>query len=292
MTATDTTHSGNGGQTASGSTSPITVTGLTNGDSYTFTVTATNAIGTGPASGASSPVTPVTVPGAPDRMSRATRGQHLGQRQLHRAASNGGSAITGYTVTATDPTTPANGGQTATGTTSPITVTGLTNGDSYTFTVTATNGVGTGAGLGRVQRGHAGHRARRTDRGLRLGRPGPGQRQLHGAGLQRRVGHHRLHRDGDRHHHQRPTAARRPRARPARSTSRASPTVTPTPSPSRPPTPSGPGRPRRASSPVTPEATVPGAPDRGHRHGGERLGQRQLHGARPPTAGPPSPATR
>ena len=47
-----------GGFTASGASSPLTVTGLTNGTSYTFTVTATNAIGTGPASAASSPVTP------------------------------------------------------------------------------------------------------------------------------------------------------------------------------------------------------------------------------------------
>jgi len=47
-----------GGITASGAASPITVTGLTNGTSYTFTVTATNAIGTGPASSASNAVTP------------------------------------------------------------------------------------------------------------------------------------------------------------------------------------------------------------------------------------------
>ncbi len=40
-------------------------------------------------------------------------------------ASNGGSTITRYTVTATDSTTPANGGQTASGRRSPITVTGL-----------------------------------------------------------------------------------------------------------------------------------------------------------------------
>lgn len=53
-------------------------------------------------------------------------------------ASNGGSAITGYTVTSTP------GNITATGTASPIVVTGLVNGTSYTFTVHATNAVGNG----------------------------------------------------------------------------------------------------------------------------------------------------
>jgi uncharacterized protein (TIGR02145 family) len=50
--------------------------------------------------------------------------------------NNGGSAITGYTVTSNP------GGITATGATSPINVTGLTNGTAYTFTVVATNAVG------------------------------------------------------------------------------------------------------------------------------------------------------
>ena len=47
-----------GGAHATGSASPITVTGLTNGTAYAFKVTATNAIGTGPPSAASNPVTP------------------------------------------------------------------------------------------------------------------------------------------------------------------------------------------------------------------------------------------
>ncbi len=47
-----------GGAHASGGSSPITVTGLTAGTAYTFTVTASNALATGPASSASNAVTP------------------------------------------------------------------------------------------------------------------------------------------------------------------------------------------------------------------------------------------
>lgn len=53
------------------------------------------------------------------------------------ANGNGGSVITGYTATSSP------GSITGTGSSSPITVTGLTNGTGYTFTVTATNTEGT-----------------------------------------------------------------------------------------------------------------------------------------------------
>ncbi len=147
VTAADSTTPANGHQTCTWSSGPLscTVTGLTNGDSYTFTVTATNAVGTGPASAASNPVTPMTVPGAPT-IGTATPGNTQATVTWSAPADDGGSAITGYTVTAADSTTPANGGQTCAWSSGPLTctVTGLTNGDSYTFTVTATNAVGTG----------------------------------------------------------------------------------------------------------------------------------------------------
>ncbi|WP_333797218.1 fibronectin type III domain-containing protein [Rheinheimera sp.] len=202
-------------------TSPITVTGLTNGTAYTFTVTATNAVGTSAASGASNSATPkanqtitfanpgaqnfgstptlsatatsgltvsfsssttgvctitsggalafvtagsctidadqagdaatnaaatvsrtftvnAVVPGAPS-IGTATAGNTQASVTFTAPASTGGAAITGYTVTSNP------GGFTGTGAGSPITVTGLTNGVAYSFTVTATNSAGTGA---------------------------------------------------------------------------------------------------------------------------------------------------
>ena len=124
-----------GGFTGTGSASPITVTGLTNGTAYTFTVIATNANGNSSPSSASNSVTPSTVPGAPT-IGTATAGNAQATVTFTAPASNGGSAITGYTVTSNP------GNFTGTGTASPITVTGLTNGTAYTFTVIATNANG------------------------------------------------------------------------------------------------------------------------------------------------------
>jgi trimeric autotransporter adhesin len=143
VTADDSTTPANGGETASGATSAISVSGLTNGDSYTFTVTATNGVGTSAASAASNAVVPLSVPGPPTNVI-ATAGNASASVAFTPPANTGGSTISSYTVTADDATTPANGGQTGTGASSPITVSGLMNGDTYTFTVTATSSVGTG----------------------------------------------------------------------------------------------------------------------------------------------------
>ncbi|MDD5758113.1 MAG: fibronectin type III domain-containing protein [Desulfobulbaceae bacterium] len=126
-----------GGKTGTSPVSPITVGGLANGTVYTFTIRATNAVGTGPSSAASNSVTPATVPGAPT-IGGVTRGNARAKVAFTAPRSNGGSSIIRYTATS------APGGKTGSGTTSPITVSGLTNGTTYKFTVKATNSVGVG----------------------------------------------------------------------------------------------------------------------------------------------------
>ena len=210
-----------GGATGTGVSSPITVTGLTSGIAYTFTVTATNSVGTGAASAASSSVTPknvqtitfenpgpqnfgttstlaatstsgldvtftsltpdvasitgdgtltflkagtatiradqagdgyyfpasavsqtfsvkAVVPGAPT-IGEATLAGRTAKVAFTPPDFTGGANITSYTVTSSP------GNITASGTVSPITVTGLEIGTVYTFTVAAKNSAGTGA---------------------------------------------------------------------------------------------------------------------------------------------------
>ncbi|MBN6187686.1 S-layer homology domain-containing protein [Aneurinibacillus sp. BA2021] len=120
-----------------------TVTGLTNGTNYTFAVKAVNANGASDFSNAviATPVGSSTpaVPGQPVNV-LAEAGDSQAKVSFEAPGDDGGSNILQYTVTAwvNGIATPG----TKSGDSSPIIMTGLTNGTTYTFTVVATNGVG------------------------------------------------------------------------------------------------------------------------------------------------------
>lgn len=125
-----------GGPVFTGPSSPIVVTGLSNGTPVSCTVFATNGVSNGPASTPSNTVTPATVPNAPTSVV-ATAGSSQVTVSFAVPGNNGGSAITGYTATC--------GAQSMSGAASPIVVVGLSNGVAVTCTVIASNGIGNSA---------------------------------------------------------------------------------------------------------------------------------------------------
>ncbi|MBN7798059.1 choice-of-anchor D domain-containing protein [Parahaliea mediterranea] len=90
----------------------------------------------GTSGSATDTLTVISVPEAPV-IGTATAGEARATIEFTAPASDGGSPITEYTATST----PEN--RTGTCSSSPCTVTGLTNDTTYTFTVKATNSVGT-----------------------------------------------------------------------------------------------------------------------------------------------------
>jgi predicted phage tail protein len=122
----------------------VTLAGLVNGTTYYFKVAAVNSAGQGLPS-AEVQAVPATLPGVPTGLT-ATRGNAQVTLSWTAPASDGGSRVSGYLIyQGTSPggenTTPVNGSL-VTATSS--TVTGLTNGTTYYFKVTAVNGVGEG----------------------------------------------------------------------------------------------------------------------------------------------------
>lgn len=119
------------------------ISGLTNGVAYYVKVAATNVVGTGAESAATALVTPAGLPDAPGNVT-ATRGDTSATIAWTAPPSDGGSAITGYTVRVHDGATlVATIAAAATATSTSFT--GLTNGTTYTSSVSASNSLGEGA---------------------------------------------------------------------------------------------------------------------------------------------------
>lgn len=134
--------SGGNQPTKAGLTSPIVVGGAHNGSVYTCTVKAKNSFTTSTVSAPSASVTPVTVPRAP-RLVSATPVSGGLSVQFSPPNLNGGSPVLSYGVTCT----PAGGGTpvSASGSASPVVVSGLSTGTTYTCTAIATSAVGDSA---------------------------------------------------------------------------------------------------------------------------------------------------
>jgi len=134
-----------GSFTATSATSPLTVTGLASGTAYTFAVTGTSFDGAvTSASSASNSITATTVPQAPTIGTFTDGGTGTSGTLSFTAGATGGSTITAYKYS-TDGTNYT----TASGTTSPLSITGLSVG-SYTFRLRATNANGDSADSGTV----------------------------------------------------------------------------------------------------------------------------------------------
>lgn len=118
--------------------SPIIIDGLDNDIAYTVYLKAVNSIGNSVAS-TSYAIVAVTVPGAPT-ISTATVDDSLTGVSFTAPTSNGGNAITDYLYSIDNGTSYTSADKT----TSPITITGLTNGTEYTIRIKAENEIGEG----------------------------------------------------------------------------------------------------------------------------------------------------
>jgi len=125
-----------GSYTATGTTSPIVITGLQSNTQYTFVVNSANSVGFSEDSIPSNLITATTVPEAPT-ITSVTHGFEK-VSVAFTGNGTGGKTITSYNAI-------PNTGSSQSGGSSPINVTSLTAGTSYTFTVTATNANGVSA---------------------------------------------------------------------------------------------------------------------------------------------------
>lgn len=117
-----------------------TVSGLINGQAYTFTVVAISNAGVSPSSAPSAAVIPVGGPNPPTGVT-AVAGDRSATVSWIPPASSAGGPVTGYRATSSPDGRTCSTGPSATS----CTVTGLTNGQAYTFTVVALSSTGISA---------------------------------------------------------------------------------------------------------------------------------------------------
>lgn len=116
-----------------------TISDLSNSSAYTVTVRAINAVGPGPQSQPSAPVTPAPLPGQPTGVV-GVAGDAQVVVSWTPSGENRGPPVRRFTVTATPGGAQCTAGPSATS----CTVTGLTNQVAYRFSVVATNNNGDG----------------------------------------------------------------------------------------------------------------------------------------------------
>lgn len=121
--------------TLNGTSGVISGTTTDNAASYSIIIAATDTGGN--STNRTFTMQTLTAPDAPTVGSASFSSATVASISFTAPANNGNSTITGYTVTSSP------GSITGTGSSSPITVSGLTAGTAYTFTVTATNAIGT-----------------------------------------------------------------------------------------------------------------------------------------------------
>ena len=134
-----------GGFTATGPNSPLIVSGLADNTSYTFTVTATNSVGSSASSAASSPMTPLAPPAnvpLPPVLTSVTFKTTDSMTIAFTQSLNGTPAITNYKYS-------LNGGAytafSPVDTLTPVVIPGLTSNTSYTIRLKAVNANGDSA---------------------------------------------------------------------------------------------------------------------------------------------------
>jgi uncharacterized repeat protein (TIGR02543 family) len=124
------------GTKMAGVTSPVDVTGVTNGTTYVFALSAVNAGGESALSSIQTATPQIPSPGAP------TLGVVTAGNAKVTVSWNSVTGATSYNLYYATGTTVDKSGTKVSGTASPADVTGLTNGTQYTFAVSAINAGG------------------------------------------------------------------------------------------------------------------------------------------------------